>query len=73
MKLVAIFLLSCIAVTFAYPMFSEEGVEIQEGYPVVYNQKLNKWVPQASVQQKCEQGITCQPYMHNYSAWSYTA
>ena len=65
MKLVAIFLLSCIAVTFAYPTFNEEGVEIQEGYPVVYDQKLNKWIPQASVQQQCTEGITC----HCYYTW----
>ena len=53
---IAVFIAACIAVVLAYPMANEEDIEIQKGYPVVYNQDLNKWEPQAIMQQKCEKG-----------------
>ena len=56
MKVVAVFVVTCIAVAFAYPMTNEEEIEIQEGDPVFYDVKLNKWVPQASMQQNCKTG-----------------
>ena len=56
MKVVAVFIIACIAVGLAYPMANDEDIEIQEGYPVVYNQELNNWEPHTIMQEKCDQG-----------------
>ena len=58
MKVVAVFALACIAVTFAYPTIrKEDKIQIQEGTPMVYNREMNKWQPQANVQETCDEGI----------------
>ena len=56
MKVAAVLVVACIAVAFAYPMTNEEEIEIQEGDPVFYDVNLNKWIPQASMQQECDTG-----------------
>ena len=55
MKVVAVFIIACIAVALAYPMDTNDEVEIRPGYPVVYNQGLNTW--EAQIQQKCDEGV----------------
>lgn len=56
MKVIAVFVVACIAVALAYPHDNSE-VEIWPGYPVVYNQGLDKWEEQTSqTQQKCDEG-----------------
>ena len=56
MKVVAIFVVACIAVALAYP-YDDQKMGIPRGNPVVYNQALNKWEKQTSqMQQKCDEG-----------------
>ena len=56
MKVAAVFIVACIAVALALP-YDDSEVEIQPGYPVVYNQALDKWEEQTSqIQQECDEG-----------------
>lgn len=56
MKVVAVFVVACIAVALAYP-HSDQKMEIRPGNQVVYNQALNRWEEQTSqIQEKCDTG-----------------
>lgn len=57
MKVVAVFLLACIAVCFAYPtVYEESEMEVRPGMPMVYNENTKSWQPQAKVQEECDTG-----------------
>jgi hypothetical protein len=59
MKVVAVFVVACIAVALAYP-YGDQEMEIRPGNRVVYNQALNRWEEQTSqTQQKCDAGGQC--------------
>ena len=56
MKVVAVFVVACIAVALAYP-YNDQKMEIRRGNPVVYNQALDKWEEQTSqIQEECDTG-----------------
>lgn len=56
MKVVAFFVVACIAVALAYPHGDQE-VEIRPGNRVVYNEALDEWEEQTSqIQQNCDTG-----------------
>lgn len=56
MKVIAVFVVACIAVALAYP-YDDSEVEIRSGNPVVYNRATDKWEEQTSqIQQECDEG-----------------
>ena len=60
MKVVAIFVVACIAaaaLALPYNRDDSSKMEIQHGNPVIYNEALDKWVEQTSeIQQNCDTG-----------------
>ena len=56
MKVVAVFVVACIAVAVAYP-YNDQKMEIRPGNRVVYNQALDRWEEETSqIQQECDKG-----------------